>query len=154
MNMTMNKTLPTQEPDGTMGETMNKAQSTREATKRKDEGAGRNDNVYEGGGAGLSAKMKDKGKGRNEVVRRIKGGGRRAMRWVRVNLGGKEMNLCCKTGSNTTIITPEMYRESMGKVVAARSYLRSTGSTEYLDTKGMFKTTLTSASGATKRTWV
>ena len=47
-----------------------------------------------------------------------------------------------------------MYRESMGKVVAARSYLRSTGSTEYLDTKGMFKTTLTSASGATKRTWV
>ena len=47
-----------------------------------------------------------------------------------------------------------MYKESMGKVVAARSYLRAWGSTEYLDTKGMFKTTLTTASGATKRNWV
>jgi hypothetical protein len=64
------------------------------------------------------------------------------------------MNLYCDRGSNITIITPEMYRESMGKVVAARSYLRAWGSTEYLDTKGMFKTTLTTASGATKRTWV
>ena len=64
------------------------------------------------------------------------------------------MNLSCKTGSDVTIITPEMYRESMGKVVAARSYLRTRGSTEYLDTKGMFRTTLTTASGATKRAWV
>ena len=64
------------------------------------------------------------------------------------------MNLCCKMGSNITIITPEMYKESMGKVLAARSYLRAWGSTEYLDTKGMFKTTLTTARRATKRTWV
>ena len=35
------------------------------------------------------------------------------------------MKLYCDTGSNITIITPEMYKESMGKVVAARSYLRA-----------------------------
>ena len=68
--------------------------------------------------------------------------------------GGEEMNLYCDTGSNITIITPEMYKDSMGKLVAAKSYLRAWGSTDYLDTKGMFKTTLTTASGATKRTWV
>ena len=73
---------------------------------------------------------------------------------MEVNLGGEEMNLSCDTGSNITIITPEMYKESMGKVVAARRYLRKRGSDESLDTKGMFKTTLTTASGATKRTWV
>ena len=103
--------------------------------------------------AGLGVK-KDKGAGRTKVVRRIKEGGRRATRWVKVNLGGEEMDLYCDTGSNITIITPKMYKESMGKVVATRSYLRAWGSTEYLDTKGMFKTTLTTASGATKRTWV
>ena len=42
----------------------------------------------------------------------------------------------------------------MGKVVGARSYLLAWGSSEYLDAKGMFKTTLTTASGATKRTWM
>ena len=41
--------------------------------KRKDEGAGRNDDVYKGRGVGLSAKMKDEGEGRNDVVRRLKG---------------------------------------------------------------------------------
>ena len=69
-------------------------------------------------------------------------------------MGGEEMNLYCDTGRNITIITPAMYRQSMGKVVAAKSYLRAWGSSEYLDTKGMFKTTLTTASGASKRTWV
>ena len=71
-----------------------------------------------------------------------------------MNLGGEEMEQYCDTGSNTTIITPEMYKESMGKMVAARSHLRAWGTTDYLDTKGMFKTNLTTASGATKRTWV
>ena len=63
------------------------------------------------------------------------------------------MNLYCDTGSNITIITPDMYKDSMGELVVAKSYLRAGGSTDYLDTKGMFKTTLTTASGATKRTW-
>ena len=47
-----------------------------------------------------------------------------------------------------------MYKESMGKVVAAKNYLRVKGSAGYMDTKGMFKTTLTTASGASTRTWV
>ena len=47
-----------------------------------------------------------------------------------------------------------MYKRSMGKVVAAKSYLMAWGSDDYLDTKGMFKTTLTTSSGATKRTWM
>ena len=61
------------------------------SAKMKDEGAGRNGDMYKSGGAGLnakmedegagrSAKMKDEGAGRNKVVRRIKGGGRRATR--------------------------------------------------------------------------
>ena len=90
----------------------------------------------------------------DKVVRSIKGGGRRATRWVKVNLGGEELNLYCDTGSNITIITPMMFKDSMGKLEAAKSNLRAWGSTDYLDTKGMFKTTLTTASGATKRTWV
>ena len=40
----------------------------------------------------------------------------------------------------------------MGKVVAAKGYLRAWSSDDYLDTKGMFKTTLTTSSGTTKRT--
>ena len=149
MNVTMTKTLSTQGPD--------ERDDDQDMIDQRDdvyEGAGRNGDMYKGGGAGLNAMVKDEGAGRNKAVRRIKGGGRRAMRWVKVNLGGEEINLYCGTGSNITIITPEMYKESMGKVVTARSYLRARGSTEYLDTKGMFKTTLTTASGATKRTWV
>ena len=71
---------------------------------------------------------------------------------MKVNTGGEELDLYCDTGSNITIFTPAMYRRSMGKVVGARSYLLAWGSSEYLDAKGMFKTTLTTASGATKRT--
>ena len=69
-------------------------------------------------------------------------------------MGGEELDLYCEMGSNNTIITPAMYRWSMSKVVAAKSYLLAWGSDEYLDTKGMFKMTLTTSSGATKRTWV
>ena len=67
--------------------------------------------------------------------------------------GGEELDLYCDTGSNVTIITPDMYKWSTGKVVAAKSYLRAWSSDDYLDTKGMFKTTLTASSGTTKRTW-
>ena len=61
------------------------------------------------------------GAGRQKKVRRIKGGGKRASRWVKVDVGGEMLDLYCDTGSNITIITPAMYKESMGKVVAARS---------------------------------
>jgi hypothetical protein len=92
--------------------------------------------------------------GRIKVIRSIKGGARRKTRWVTVNMGGEETELYCDTGSNITIITPQMYKQSMGKIVAAKSRLRAWGSSEFLDTKGMFKTNLTMPSGATKRTWV
>ena len=39
--------------------------------------------------------------------------------------GGKELDLYSDMGSNITIIKPAMYRRSMGKVVAAKSYLRA-----------------------------
>ena len=105
-------------------------------------------------GAGRDDMYKDKGAGWEKEVRRIKGGGKRESRWVKENIGGKELDLYCDTGSNITIITPAMYMRSMSKVVAAKSYLRAWGSDEYLDTKGMFKMTLTTSSGVTKRTWV
>ena len=112
----------------------------------KDKPAGLDENMTEDEPARLDDKPL------SEEVRRIKGGGRRAMKWVKVNMVGEELDLYCNTGSSITIITPAMYRKSMGKVVAAKSYLRAWGSNDYLDTKGMFKTTLTTASGATKRT--
>ena len=118
--------------------------------RNKDEGAGRDDTV-KGVGAGWDKRLKDVGAGRSKEDRRIKVGGKRATRWVKVNMGGEELNLYGETGSN---ITPAIYRQSMGKVVAAKKYLRAWGSSAYLDTKGMFKTTLTTASGARKRTWV
>ena len=46
---------------------------------------------------------------------------------MKVNAGGEELNLYRNTGSSTTIITPARYRESMGKVVAAKHYLRQRG---------------------------
>ena len=64
------------------------------------------------------------------------------------------LDLYCNTGGNITIIAWAMYMETMGKVVAAKSYLRAWDSDKYLDTKGMFKTTLTTSSGAKKRTWL
>ena len=75
--------------------------------------------MYEGGGAGLVIRVKDEGAGRSEGAKRI-------TRLVKVNVGGEEMNLYHNTGRSTTIITPARYRESMGKVIAAKHYLRAT----------------------------
>ena len=94
-------------------------------------------------------------KERSEGVRQGKAGpSRRCSRWVTITMGGKEVKLYCDTGSNLTIIPPDLYKPSMGKVVAARSLLRAWGSNKYLDTKGMFRTTLVTTSGARKETWV
>ena len=73
---------------------------------------------------------------------------------MKVDVGGAELNLNRNTGNSTTIITPAMYKESMGKVVAANNYLREKGLAGYMDTKRMLKTTLTTARGASTRTWV
>ena len=90
----------------------------------KDKPAGLDGNVNEDEPTGLDDKP------HSEAVRRIKGGGRRATRWVKVKMGGEELDLYCNTGSSITIITPAMYRKSMGKVVAAKSYLRARGSND------------------------
>ena len=119
----------------------------------KGEGRGRDVNAKDEG-AGRDVYAKDKGTGREKVVRRIKGGSKRASRRVKMDVGGEELDLYCDTCSKITIITPDMYKESVGKVVAAKSYLRAWGSDNYLDTKGMFKTALTTSSCAMKRTWV
>ena len=60
-------------------------------------------------------------------MRRIKGGGKRASRGVKVDVGGEGLVRYCDTGSNFTIITPAMYKRSMGKVVAARGLGRIHG---------------------------
>ena len=56
-------------------------------------------------GAGRDDMYKDEGAGREKVVRRIKGSGKRVSWWVKVNMGGEELDLYCDTGSNITIIT-------------------------------------------------
>ena len=45
--------------------------------------------------------------------------------------GGRDAGPVLDTVSNITTITPAMYRESMGKVVAAKSYLRTWTPREY-----------------------
>ena len=83
-------------------------------------------------------------------------GNERHSRWVTIRLGHKrkETRLFCDTGSNLTIIPPELYRPSMGKVVKATSKLRAWGTDKYLETLGMFKMTLEVVNGGKKETWV
>ena len=75
-------------------------------------------------------------------------------RHVRVCMGGHRVKLYCDIGSRLTIIPAELYREEMGEVVAARCHLRAWRSDKYLDSKGMFKTTIKAGGGASKETWV
>ena len=90
-------------------------------------------------------------------VRKVDDQGKeRQSRWVTIRLGHKrkQIRLFCNTGSNQTIIPPELYKPSMGKVVKAASRLRAWGADKYMKTQGMFKTTLDAANGAKKETWV
>ena len=59
-------------------------------------------------------------------------------KWVPMQVGGRRMNLFTDTGSGYTIIPPDMYCPSMGKIQAADTILRSWGSKTPLDVKGMF----------------
>ena len=83
-----------------------------------------------------------------------KPGKKRQSKRVKMKVGGKRMKLYCDTGSPLTIIPPEMYREKMGKVVAADTHFRAWGSKKRLDTKGRVRTTLQTKRGAKKETWV
>ena len=80
--------------------------------------------------------------------------GSRKSRYVRVRLNRHRVKLFCDTGSRLTIIPPAMYRDDMGELVAAGCQLRASGSDKYLDTKGMFKTMIKAAGGASKQRWV
>ena len=64
------------------------------------------------------------------------------------------MKLFADTGSKYTIITPEQYRRSMGKVQEADTRLRAWGAKEYLGVNGMFHTRLSMKKGASKDSWV
>ena len=61
-------------------------------------------------------------------------------KWVHMKVGGRRMNLFTDTGSGYTIIPPDTYCPSMGKIQAADTILRSWGSKTPLDVKGMFDT--------------
>jgi hypothetical protein len=75
-------------------------------------------------------------------------------RWVKMRVGGEEMDLFSDTGSRFTIITPELYKDSMGKLEEADCNLTAWGADTYLDVKGMFRTRLTTKKGARKDTVV
>ena len=64
------------------------------------------------------------------------------------------MTLFSDTGSMFTIIMPELYKDSMGKLVEADCNLRAWGADTYLDVTGIFKTRLTTKKGAKKDTVV
>ena len=75
-------------------------------------------------------------------------------KWVHMKVGGRRMNLFTDTGSGYTIIPPDMFRPSMGKIKAADTILRSWGSKTPLDVKGMFETDLETRRGARRKTKV
>ena len=77
-----------------------------EATTSKDEGTER----AERGQDIVVINSEGEGAGSDKEVRRIKGGGKRAPRWVKVDVGGKMLDLYCDMGSNITIITPPCTR--------------------------------------------
>ena len=104
---------------------------------------------------GYSSRAKRSGK--NHFVGKVASESKekdRHSRWVHIRMGGRRMNLFSDTGSHYTIIPPDLYRPSMGKVVAADTILRSWGSKKPLDVKGMFTTDLVTRRGARKQTQV
>ena len=81
----------------------------------KDKGAGLDDNMKKDKGAGLDDKVQGAGAGlddkvQNEVVRRIKGGGRRAMRWVKVNMRARSWTYTVTPGA----ASPSSHRPCIG----------------------------------------
>ena len=82
-------------------------------------------------------------------VRKVSSGGDL---WVEMKIGRSCMKLYADTGSKFTIITPQQYKKTMGKVLAADTRLRAWGSKSHLDVKGMFYTNLIMDKGATTDT--
>ena len=93
---------------------------------------------------------------RTEQLKRVKPEHAHNSKSKRVTLvvGGTLKRLFYDTGSKFTIIPPEEYRRSMGRVVPAECHLRAWGSDTNLDVKGMFRAKLEAARGAQTDTWV
>ena len=75
-------------------------------------------------------------------------------KWVDVIIGKERHKLFTDTGSYYTIIPPEDFKPSMGKVIAADTRLRAWGTKGNLDVKGMIKTKISTLKGASTRSKV
>jgi hypothetical protein len=79
---------------------------------------------------------------------------KRDSRWITVWMQGRRIRMYADTGSDYTILPPEMYRPEMGELVAAKRKLRGWGAADDLDVKGMFRTEIVTKKGARRRSWV
>lgn len=86
---------------------------------------------------------------RDKTIRRVETV-KESNKWVVLRMGDRKIRLFSDTGSKFTIIPPDFYHPRMGKLVQANTSLRSWGSREMLDVKGMFVTKLATAKGATR----
>ena len=73
---------------------------------------------------------------------------------VNVKIGKTKAVLFTDTGSEFTIIPPNMYDKEMGEIQPADTNLRAWGSKSNLDVKGMVNTTITTEKGARTRSKV
>ena len=69
-------------------------------------------------------------------------------KWVEIAINGVNRNLFTDTGSEHTIIPPEIYDTSMGPLKKPDINLRAWGCTENLEIKGMIEVELENAKGA------
>ena len=70
--------------------------------------------------------------------------------WVPIQIGNMTIRMFIDSGCEDTIITPDHYDESMGKITESDTNLRAWGATELLDVKGMIRTQLVTEQGARK----
>ena len=89
----------------------------------------------------------------NSTIRRVEAV-EETNKWVVLRMGDRKVSLFSDTGSKFTIIPPEFFHPLMGKLVQPDTSLRSWGSKDKLDVRGMFRTKLVTAKGATKITTV
>ena len=93
---------------------------------------------------------------RRATLRKVKGSNEDTSedKWVDVRIGKAKHSLFTDTGTFYTIIPPEDYRTSMGKVSKADTRLRAWGAKSNLNVKGMIKTTVSTLKGASTRSKV
>ena len=74
--------------------------------------------------------------------------------WVPIKAGEATTSMFIDSGCDYTIIPPEFYHESMGRIEDSDINLRAWGAEELLKVKGMVNTTLETTKGAKKTTKV